>query len=257
MKCPNGHEISDNANFCPVCGVEIVRVNRYCSKCGTQLSDGAKFCPKCGQSTAGNVTNAVQKAESDSCSNEEPDEGQIKIWQMALLFVILCLGLTFCFRDILSSCSKESYKQVESIGSSYNDNEVEENDREEEEKRQQEKMEQEEQRKAAELQQEYYNKIMAHTSEITQIMAQINSIHNRCVAASIQNPNQVMGVNAVADISNLTDRGEHHFREMISIARETGHQDHINSYRQELEDFKRKSNQMQENILRLNDDMYQ
>lgn len=106
-------------------------------------------------------------------------------------------------------------------------------------------------------QQDYKNKIMPHVSAIQQIMEEINSIHNRCVSVSIQNPNQVMGVNAVADISELTIEGDRHFRQMISIAREAGKQEDINTIRQEMEDFDYKSNQMKQNILRLNDDMYQ
>lgn len=66
-----------------------------------------------------------------------------------------------------------------------------------------------------------------------------------------------MGVNAVADISELTIEGDRHFRQMISIAREAGKQEDINTIRQEMEDFDYKSNQMKQNILRLNDDMYQ
>lgn len=107
------------------------------------------------------------------------------------------------------------------------------------------------------VQQDYKNEIMPHVSAIQQIMEEINSIHNRCVSVSIQNPNQVMGVNAVADISELTIEGDRHFRQMISIARKAGRQEDINTIRQEMEDFDYKSNQMKQNILRLNDDMYQ
>ena len=48
MKCPNGHEVSDNVKFCPTCGAAIVRGNKYCTKCGNERKGTEKFCSQCG-----------------------------------------------------------------------------------------------------------------------------------------------------------------------------------------------------------------
>ena len=76
------------------------------------------------------------------------------------------------------------------------------------------------------------------------------------MATSAHSPDQIRGVNAIADINGLTLEGDRHFREIISIAREEGHQEHIKSFRQEMDDFDNKSIQMRNNILRMNDSMY-
>ena len=35
MKCPNGHDDSDNVKYCPTCGAEIISWNKFCTKCVT------------------------------------------------------------------------------------------------------------------------------------------------------------------------------------------------------------------------------
>ncbi len=48
-KCPNGHEISDNMKFCPICGAEIKeKMKIVCKNCGYEQIDIEKFCPQCG-----------------------------------------------------------------------------------------------------------------------------------------------------------------------------------------------------------------
>lgn len=48
MKCPDGHEVSDNVKFCPTCGAEIISGNKYCTKCGSERKGTEKFCSQCG-----------------------------------------------------------------------------------------------------------------------------------------------------------------------------------------------------------------
>lgn len=48
-QCPNGHEVSDEAKFCPICGAEIIDKGIvYCAKCGNEQKETEKFCPQCG-----------------------------------------------------------------------------------------------------------------------------------------------------------------------------------------------------------------
>ena len=48
MKCPNGHEVTDNVKYCPTCGAEIVSGNKFCTKCGSERMGTEKFCSQCG-----------------------------------------------------------------------------------------------------------------------------------------------------------------------------------------------------------------
>ena len=51
-ECPNGHEVSDMAKFCPKCGAEIqesvAEEVRFCKKCGNERKGAEKFCSHCG-----------------------------------------------------------------------------------------------------------------------------------------------------------------------------------------------------------------
>lgn len=48
-KCPNGHEVSDEVKFCPICGAEVVEKRaKFCPQCGTERKENQKFCPQCG-----------------------------------------------------------------------------------------------------------------------------------------------------------------------------------------------------------------
>ena len=48
-QCPNGHEISGETKFCPICGTEVIDNGTvYCAKCGNKQEGTEKFCSKCG-----------------------------------------------------------------------------------------------------------------------------------------------------------------------------------------------------------------
>lgn len=37
-QCPNGHEVSGEAKFCPIYGAEVIdNGTTYCTKCGTSI----------------------------------------------------------------------------------------------------------------------------------------------------------------------------------------------------------------------------
>lgn len=48
--CPNGHKVSDNAQFCPTCGANLLNSsrNKYCKKCGKERSGNERYCLNCG-----------------------------------------------------------------------------------------------------------------------------------------------------------------------------------------------------------------
>lgn len=58
--CPNGHEVSDVAKFCPKCGAElhesIAEEVRFCKKCGNERKGAEKFCSHCGTPFYGDQT---------------------------------------------------------------------------------------------------------------------------------------------------------------------------------------------------------
>lgn len=48
-RCPNGHSVTDDMNFCPVCGAEISAVGmRFCPNCGEGRQPSDRFCTHCG-----------------------------------------------------------------------------------------------------------------------------------------------------------------------------------------------------------------
>ena len=48
-KCPNGHPVTDDMNFCPICGAEItVAGMRFCPNCGEERLPSDRFCTHCG-----------------------------------------------------------------------------------------------------------------------------------------------------------------------------------------------------------------
>ncbi|MBR6187889.1 MAG: zinc ribbon domain-containing protein [Prevotella sp.] len=48
-RCPNGHAVSDDMKYCPVCGVEIsITGIRFCPNCGKERHVTDKFCSNCG-----------------------------------------------------------------------------------------------------------------------------------------------------------------------------------------------------------------
>jgi len=48
-QCPNGHEVSEEMSFCPVCGAKIASGGiRFCPNCGTERHATDRFCQNCG-----------------------------------------------------------------------------------------------------------------------------------------------------------------------------------------------------------------
>jgi len=47
--CPNGHHVSCDMRFCPICGAEIgENCMRFCPNCGKERQQGDLFCTNCG-----------------------------------------------------------------------------------------------------------------------------------------------------------------------------------------------------------------
>ena len=68
MKCPNGHEVTDNVRFCPTCGAEILSGNKFCTKCGSERMGTEKFCSQCGTpfDVEPNINHIVLNEEKNS-----------------------------------------------------------------------------------------------------------------------------------------------------------------------------------------------
>ena len=48
-RCPNGHSVTDDMRFCPICGAEIAFNGlRFCPNCGKERHLADKFCAQCG-----------------------------------------------------------------------------------------------------------------------------------------------------------------------------------------------------------------
>jgi len=98
---------------------------------------------------------------------------------------------------------------------------------------------------------EFKEKTMEYGSQIQQIMTEINNVYNRYVSASMTLDDmrkQSLGVNAVADISDLTLKGDRIFREMINLARQYGQQDALNMFKQEMDNFDMQAHKMERTI---------
>lgn len=64
--CPNGHAVSDDMKFCPVCGSEIQDIGiRFCTNCGYKRNETDKFCPQCGKPFG---YHQVEKKKNDDSS---------------------------------------------------------------------------------------------------------------------------------------------------------------------------------------------
>lgn len=47
--CPNGHSVSGDMKYCPICGSKIYDTRgRFCTNCGNERNETDKFCPQCG-----------------------------------------------------------------------------------------------------------------------------------------------------------------------------------------------------------------
>ena len=60
-QCPNGHMVSGDMKFCPMCGAELVDYRPMsCPYCGKELAGNEKFCPTCGAQFERNGSNFNQ-----------------------------------------------------------------------------------------------------------------------------------------------------------------------------------------------------
>ena len=86
MKCLNcNNEISDNSNFCPVCGTKVEKnVSTYCINCGNKL-DGGNFCSSCGT----RVNQNIIKNEVNNINNDLVAENNINNQQVENKNIIL------------------------------------------------------------------------------------------------------------------------------------------------------------------------
>jgi hypothetical protein len=98
---------------------------------------------------------------------------------------------------------------------------------------------------------EFQDKMIEYAGKIQNIMTQINSVYNRFVSASSSlddTRRQMVGVNAMGDISDLSTEGDMIFRKMMNLAREYGRQDMVGTIKQEMDNFDRQAYTMSSNI---------
>ena len=87
-KCPNGHEVGDNMNFCPTCGAEITDNGaRFCSKCGNERKGTEKFCSQCGTPFETSIDNEPIMYE------EEETENGFKKYLPYIIGAVILLGI--------------------------------------------------------------------------------------------------------------------------------------------------------------------
>ena len=231
-KC--GTQLSEGAKFCPKCGSPSNYRASLCPKCGTQLSEGAKFCPKCGSSSG--------STQTDLPKNEDNSNGFITVFK-----VLLALALTFCaitftlnykiianyFEQQTKSTSKE---KVETPSYRY------------------EPKPKQEEKPSMQNDEEFKRQIMDYTSQVQQIMVQMNNVFNGYVASrGTDYMNDSRRVNAQADLMDLRIKGDDIFEKMISIARQKSYQDAVNMLKEEKQNF---DNQWHEMDKIVNRDMY-
>ena len=247
-KC--GTQLSEGAKFCPKCGSPSNYRANPCPKCGNQLSDAAKFCPKCGSSVgskvhlADNTSNLVEESPITSYSQaEERIDSKGKKWigygVFAIVFFAACYFLG-AFDDNKSS-NKEVKQQTEQTKeATINPPTI---------KKSQEEDNSEKQKDA-----EFQRKIMDYTSQIQQIMVQMNNIYNGYVASRGSDyMNEIRRVNTKADLSNLWVKGDRIFDKMIDLARRYRYQDAIDMLKQEKQNFRDTHHQMERVLMQ---DMY-
>lgn len=99
-QCPNGHEVNDNANFCPICGVEIIGESveeiRFCKNCGHERNEDEKFCPQCGSSYYGKEKLPI----NDNTNLTRNRNLSAKIWLLVLVLCLLLAGGYFVYYQI-------------------------------------------------------------------------------------------------------------------------------------------------------------
>lgn len=103
IKCPEcGHQISDKAETCPVCGVRISGNIIKCPHCGNVYLKGQSLCPICHQSpnsTGGNVAPAnTEKTTANfpnttpTAKNENKKSNKNKIIAIIIAIVVILAG---------------------------------------------------------------------------------------------------------------------------------------------------------------------
>ena len=206
------------------------KIMAFCGKCGTQLSEGAKFCPKCGSPVGSKVglsestSNLVEKSPISSYSQKEGKSGN-KIWKYAAL--VLCLLVFFYIYGTYDSGNSKSKK-------ANTETTVERPSIQNSTPKQEEKP-------TMQNDEEFKRQIMDYTSQVQQIMVQMNNVFNsgRSFAGS--------------DLLDLKIKGDKIFDKMISLARQKSYQDAVNMLKEEKQNF---DNQWHEMDKIVNRDMY-
>lgn len=90
MLCPNGHEVTSDASFCPTCGAARVEPTQRCPN-GHEVSADAHFCPSCGASISEmqSVSSATEHAGQDA----RGDDGDASLDARRTLKRPLLIGL--------------------------------------------------------------------------------------------------------------------------------------------------------------------
>lgn len=84
-KCPNGHIIDDNTNFCPTCGAKVSDDStKHCANCGNEIEGTENFCSQCG----------LEFNASRSCINNSLTSKSSKksVTVVFVVFAMLILG---------------------------------------------------------------------------------------------------------------------------------------------------------------------
>lgn len=224
----------------------------FCSNCGTQLNDGANFCPKCGTPCNNNSIDSAKDSETaeDVDMEDSSKPKTLRNILFILIFIALIGGAWFGFNSLSDKGNEvnEQEKEVVEKPASTNEGSIEQTEVEE--------VSEEVDNSDDEKLEEFKEKVMECGNQIQQIMTEINNVYNRYVAASadLDDMNkQSMGVNAVADISDLSLKGDKIFKEMMNLASQYGQQEVMQMFKQEMDEFDRQANQMESAI---NQDIY-
>lgn len=64
--CPNGHSVTGDMRYCPICGAEIMLSGiRFCPNCGKERNPTDRFCAQCGYPFMRPIQQPKEKSDND------------------------------------------------------------------------------------------------------------------------------------------------------------------------------------------------
>ncbi len=127
VSCGNGHSVSSDQNFCPLCGLPIAAGPQYlrdCPQCGTEGIPDAPFCAACGSSIAIRESSPPPRPLVSTATESAPLEVAVakkrnapSLWVIVLV-ILVPIGITLAIIGFVLTSSTNSGPSLSGLTSS-------------------------------------------------------------------------------------------------------------------------------------------